>query len=460
MAIVLAFDASNLQAAQIIVNWDGGGDGHSWCDADNWDPNIVPDNDGNNFNVTIDSNSLGLNHIITMFGAGRTVDQLFCYGNILFTCGNPCIRPYVPPSWPGPGLILEHTEGLVNHDNLEISSTEIRGNIINYGYLELADMEVVGDVTNCDGAKLEFEDPGAEINGNLYNLAGGRVEVESSAEIKEGDVDNAGLVVIYSRGEFWFENQFRNTDEIKLIGGSFLYWEEERGHGVLDNNSPGLITGFGTIENIQSIQNNGEIRASGGALAVAIKGDLINEGVLSNMCLSTLHIRPAEDVNNQGNIVVNPGGGVAFDCNLVNEPNATIQLNGGTLALANATITQHAGAAFEGFGGISGDVIIEPNAIIKFTASTNVVGNVEISENATLEIRDGVTLITGRTTCNGTIRMKGGYIIPQGGLSGTCNVIWEPGLYTNVADFNLDGNVNFEDYTYFADTWLWQTGWL
>lgn len=66
---------------------------------------------------------------------------------------------------------------------------------------------------------------------------------------------------------------------------------------------------------------------------------------------------------------------------------------------------------------------------------------------------------TGQTTCNGTIHIKGGYVIPQGGLSGNCNVIWEPGLYTNVADFNLDGQVNLKDFAYFADVWLWQSAW-
>jgi hypothetical protein len=163
------------------------------------------------------------------------------------------------------------------------------------------------------------------------------------------------------------------------------------------------------------------------------------------------------DVNNAGIVEVNAGGGVAFDCNLVNEPNGVIKLLGGTLAAT--TITQKADANFAGFGGISGDVVIDTNGIIKLTGPTNIVGDVEIRDGATLKISDGLTLITGQTVCNGTIYMKGGYVIPQGGLSGNCNVIWEPGLYTNVADFNLDGQVNLKDFAYFADTWLWQTAW-
>ncbi|MHC4556416.1 MAG: hypothetical protein ACYTFW_06850 [Planctomycetota bacterium] len=33
------------------------------------------------------------------------------------------------------------------------------------------------------------------------------------------------------------------------------------------------------------------------------------------------------------------------------------------------------------------------------------------------------------------------------------------GVYTHIADFNLDGAVNFKDFIAFADTWLWQTSW-
>jgi len=50
--------------------------------------------------------------------------------------------------------------------------------------------------------------------------------------------------------------------------------------------------------------------------------------------------------------------------------------------------------------------------------------------------------------------MKGGRIIPQGGLTNNGNIVWEPGRYSNVADFNLDGRVNFEDLADLADAWL------
>ncbi len=179
-----------------------------------------------------------------------------------------------------------------------------------------------------------------------------------------------------------------------------------------------------------------------------------------------MHIKLAVDINNNGTIEVNAGGGVAFDCNLINEPNnllsepnGVINLLGGNLAAT--TITQKAGAVFQGFGTITGGVVIEPNGLIELTGPTNIVGDVTIDPNATLEISDGTTLVTGDCACNnGTIHMIGGRIIIQGTFTNdNCNIIWEPGTYTNAADFNLDGTVNNKDLAAFAATWLWQAAW-
>jgi hypothetical protein len=225
---------------------------------------------------------------------------------------------------------------------------------------------------------------------------------------------------------------------------------------VFHNEAIGTIIGHGSVFSYDDFENHGIVEASWGNLILTAGGTLNNHstGVLSNRALASLHIKPESDVINLGNITVMPNGGVAFDCNLVNEPNGIIQLNGG--ALVATTITQTADANFAGFGGITGDVVIESGGLIQLTGPTNIVGDVNIATNATLEISDGVTLVTGHTTNNGTIHMKGGRLIPQGGITNNGNVIWEPGTYNNVADFNLDGHVNFKDFADFADTWLWQ----
>ena len=171
-------------------------------------------------------------------------------------------------------------------------------------------------------------------------------------------------------------------------------------------------------------------------------GKVISAGLLTNNPVCALHISATKDVNNIDTIEVNAGSGIAFDCNIVNEPNATIKLLGGTLAAES--ITQSLDATFEGFGGITGSVVIDPDWIIRLTGPTNIVGDVTIKENAVLEISDGQVIVTGHTSCNGTIHLKGGRIVPQGGLSGDCNIISEL------------SNYNMEDLALLADTWLWK----
>ena len=424
-AIILVFSACEVQADQISSTWLGGSQGN-WDNASNWNPAIVPNNTPTaTFAVTIDA---GVGAVRVYLRYSSTIDELDCRGEVRLD-GWKRLGRHRPRLVNVSGLTnYGHLEvegiqlggNITNHGDLEIDEVElIIGNVMNYGYLELAETEVIGDVTNYDEAKLEFEDPGAEINGNLCNLTGGTIEVQSLAEIKQGDIENAGTIIIRPLGQMMFENHFRNTGKIQLAGGSLLYWDEEDGPGIFDNNSPGIIKGFGVLEANQLIQNKDKIHSFGGSLSVGIEGALINKGVLCNLSSSSLHLKPGEDVNNQGAIEVNAGGGVVFDCNLVNDTNGVIELLGG--ALSATSITQTVDANFAGFGGISvaDEVLIESGAKIELTGPTNIVGDMTIDPDARLEISDGQTLITGRTTNNGTIHLIDGRVVFQGGYSGS-----------------------------------------
>lgn len=416
--VILFFSFLEAQAAVINSTWVGGSQG-VWQDANNWNPNIVPDNNATNtFAVTIDAGSVGIN-----IRQGWTIDQLDCYGEVVLQ------------GWEWSQLTLVDVNGLTNHGELEI----------------FYQVEIQGNVTNTIGAELYLEQTG--IKGNLYNLAGGVIKFEQENDVEEGDLQNEGTIDIIHASDLFCEQQVRNYGTINLYSGEL----DVGGTGILENYGSGVIKGFGVIHATSLLQNEGQIIASGGSLTVLSEGSFLNTGVLCNKPLASLYIMPEEDVNNNGTIEVNAGGGMTFDCNLVNDTNGVIELLNGTLAAT--TITQTADADFSGFGGITGDAVINSNGIIELTGTTKIVGDVNISPDATLEISDGVTLVTGQTTCNGTIHIKGGYLIPQGGFSGDCNIIWEAGLFTNPADFNLDGEVNFGDFAYFAETWLWQTAW-
>jgi len=410
IAILCTFFAGNLQAEQIHSTWVGESRG-DWETAINWNPALVPENGANTFAVTISGD------VNVDLDESHFIDQLDCYGNVRLGINNGGLSEWVILKVVGPN-------GLRNH-----------------GYLS-TDSQVMLD-----------------IEWNLVNFAGSTIDTAVNGGIDvDGNIENAGLIISCPPVGL-MSSEVHNVGQIIVYGGVCSIGEE-----IWDNDSTGIIRGFGTLafgtRGVRTLINKGKIYTTGGGLTVATNGLSSNTGTIGNTTLTSLnlmHVGIPSDMSNFGTIEVNAGGGVAFDCNLVNEPNGTIKLLGGTLA--GQTITQKAGASLQGFGGITGDVVIDPDGIIKLTGPTNIIGDVTISSGATLQISDGLTLITGQTTCNGTIHIKGGYLIPQGGLSGNCNIIWEPGLYTNVADFNLDGKVNLKDFAYFADTWLWQTAW-
>jgi hypothetical protein len=404
--------ACNSQAEVMHSTWVGGEMG-SWIDSTNWDPSWIPLNGfgWDHYVVTINKPPFSVDEV-TVYMSGIIIDRLDCYGKVT-----------LESAFDG-SVLLSFAESKPPYPPYDVNC------LANHGDLSIIRIN---------------------IKGRLYNLPDATISIEGKDHV-EGILRNEGLIMVGPAAELNVEgstSMFRNAGQLLLANG-FCPVE-----GLFQNDSNGIVTGTNAIlHSGTSIENNGEVWAQAGSLTISSAGPLVNRGLLANRPLAPLYIEPSADVNNQGRIEINTGGGVAFDCNLVNYPNAIIRLLGGTLAAT--TITQSADANLIGFGEITADVIVDPNGLIKLTGPTNVVGDMEIRMGATLEISDGTTLITGQTTCNGTIHLKGGRIIPQGGLSGDCNILWEPGLYTTIADFNLDGKVNLKDFAYFADTWLWE----
>jgi hypothetical protein len=369
-AIVLVISVCQLQAEVINSTWVGGSKG-SWGEADNWSPAIVPDNsEWRTFAVTISGNDVDID-----LGVSRVIDQLDCYGNINFGRGWP--MEWVSLNLAGPN-------GLKNHGYLSTDSQ--------------VTLHIVGNLDNPEGCTIDTAiNGGFDVDGNVENA--GRIMSCPPFGLGYGQLHNVGQIIVFGG----------------VCAGKFLY-----------DDSTGTIMGFGAFVVTSPFINKGNIYATGGELTVATYDLLSNTGTIGNTTLTSLNVMHIgslmnvgvpSDMNNFGAIEVNAGGGVAFDCNLVNEPNGVIKLLNGTLAAK--TITQKAGATFEGFGGITGNVVIDPNATIKLTGPTNITGDLTIEEGAMLDITDGTVLVTGLTTCNGgTIRTYHGTIIMQGGESG------------------------------------------
>ncbi len=421
VSVLLAW---NVKAAVINSTWIGGDKG-GWGNPYNWNPNIVPRNSvSDTFNVSISNAHIWLDDYYDPNVSSLSIDgdvDLWSRFVQLFS---------------------------IEHSNLSIGADDS---------LQLNDLHVESNGAASNYGRIDFQHR-SMIKEDIVNYGLINISAVSEASI-EGELTNHGTVVIAHSGHFNANEGIQNHAQFGIYGGIGVTDD------VMNNNPTGTLQGFGLFYAEQQIVNAGQIVAWGGSLTIATGGTLTNTGLIQSTELSPLLISthmsstPA-DFHNSGTIDIQTGGGVAFNCNLVNDANGVIELLGGTLSAT--TITQSQNGIFQGFGSIAGEVIVEPNGIIELTAPTNIVGDVTIGDGATLEVSDGTTIITGHTTCNnGTIHMIGGRVICQGGLTNNgCEIVWEPGIDSNAADYNLDGRVNLEDYAQFAKTWLWEASWL
>lgn len=420
LAAIIAISSVSAYAATINSSWVGGESG-SWEQASNWNPAIVPDNNATNtFNVTVDGSSVEV-------GAGieqhRTINSLDCYGDVYFFGG---------------------TKQTLDFDG---------GSLTNHGDLDITNLYIGGDVNNLTGAFLELDD--AEIFDDLYNQNSATLEVYNC--VGADSIENNGTIISTLGADLYTEDgDFINHGQIELYGGKCSVEDDANS---FDNNSGAAITGWGILYCEGSFNNNGSIKAQAGVLRILCSSTgLTNNGLLSADPSSSLQIKPAGDVNNLGTINTIAGDFIV-DANVINSSGANIQILDGTIAARK--ITQKAGAVFNAFGKIAAEngFYIEAGATTTITGPTNIICDLTIESGATLQVKDGQTLITGQTINNGTIELVGGTVIFQGGYSGGGTIPVTAGTDRNHFDVNSDGIEDFKDFASFAENWLWQASW-
>jgi len=333
-------------------------------------------------------------------------------------------------------------------------------NFHNQGELDIAGhrdsrMEITSSVVNDAGARLQISYD-LSFDGNITFSNAGELNVRKAVKFhfSDGTFINTGMIQVDTASELEVGN-LQNYSTVNIHGGELNAQSDLINEGAPSVNM-GSITGWGVVYGKSSFQNQAgsSITASIGTLRLVTEGTISNNGIIKNLPMSSLDIvdlSPPTDVMNSGTIEVNTGGGVAVHSNLYNSN--SIQLLGG--ALSANTITESSGAIFSGFGNITANIVIENNGTIQLTGPTNIIGDVTIGSNATLEVRDGQTLVTGHTTNNGTIYIIGGTIIFQGGLTDNGDIIRESSSSINAADFNYSGGVDGSDLAVFASEFGW-----
>jgi len=281
------------------------------------------------------------------------------------------------------------------------------------GGIEQPDITLTNNLTNHGFLKMV----GPEIFGRVVNLCDATIMVSYEFNVfGPGGLHNFGTVVL-GREQMWTEYDIENSNLIEMYNGMC------DAQGNIINNATGTIRGSGFVgpESIL-IDNAGLIQSIYGTLSLLARS-MSNTGCMRSSPGASIAVKAG--LNNQGIIEINSNSAINFDSNFTNDPNGIVRLLGGTLAARN--ITQKTDADFTGFGGITGNVKIDPGAIVRLTGPTHIVGDVNIPAGATLEISDGQLLITGQTTCEGTVHLKGGSIVFQGGCDcDSWNVINEP----------------------------------
>ena len=364
ISLLLAISFVNISSANVIHSSWIGQDQDQWTNPVNWVPQIVPQNNAqNSYAVTIDSNQ----HIrieagnINDYQDGIQINTLDCYGDIDLEFGEV-------------SLVLKDPNGITNYGKFQIS-----------------------------GAGVEHT-----IRGNFNNTDTGYFQAANYVDLN-GALNNAGELFVIPNGNLSVDGNIVNNGKFQLYNGTLSCGS------AINNIQGGSIEGSGIIFSMQGFMNNGTITASG-QLQMATYGYVENRGILCNSPLGSLIISQVNETKlakNVGTIKVNAGG-VAFNGELDNEPNGVIELKNGVIA---ASIIKHSkGAMLEGFGGITGDLVMESESLIKITGPTNIIGDLYIAPDAVLQITEGTMIVTGKTTCEGTVSLTGGHIVYQGGL--------------------------------------------
>ena len=434
----------NVSADGKDIFWDGS-IGCSWSDYRNWWVEAYPDPPGeccvpNNLSNVILNNAQG---VCLDTNGTAIINSLKNSGESwlsLQTGWYPCLK-----------MVNFLNQGELKINGWQEHFIEITGSFVNDtdAVLQIStNLSFQGSANLLNAGEFDV-DPFCKVamhDGEITNS--GKLDIDG--RLDNVSITNSGVVQVGGNGDIDALNLLNNAT-IQVYGGSLGSDNE------LINS--GSITGWGVVYGTSSFQNQtgGAITASYGALRLVTDGTFSNSGIIKNLPLSSLDIwdwSSPTDVMNNGTIEVNTGGGVAVHSNLRNSE--IIHLLGG--ALSANTIIQNSGATFSGFGNITADIVIENSGAMQFTGPTNIIGDVTIGTDATLEVRDGQTLVTGHTTNNGTIHIIGGTIIFQGGLTNNGDIIRESSSYSNASDFNYSGSVDGSDLAVFASEFGWTAG--
>ncbi|MBN1826990.1 MAG: right-handed parallel beta-helix repeat-containing protein [Candidatus Eisenbacteria bacterium] len=367
-----------------VVVWTGMGDGSSWSDTANWDPNRVPTasdhaylpGDLSNYVVLLNESAVVLE---------LTIDSSFSYSPTL-TLGSDTLT------------VLEGGEnsGEIFVSDGAFFEVAAGGTFVNEsgGTVILSDGSLIGDGFFVNGGTVRKSDPeksrgfgaiAVDFDNRRDDPGDGAIVVEGGVLVIEGEFTNAGSLVVHTSAMALFDpgdgafraGSYANGDdgvivieegaELQIDGAGTSFVNELGSLVVLEG---GDITGTGTFVNYGRVEKRDPVLKSRAMSRITALFDnmhddpgdgaiVVDEGVLSieNEFANAGSVL----VNTNAQMLLDPGDG-AFRGVFFDNTNYVRLLESSSLGILGATTVLENGAGglilLEGDGAVSGDGLL------------------------------------------------------------------------------------------------------
>lgn len=363
LTILLLFFIFSSSAFGITVTWDGGGDGVHWSDADNWNPNILPqaedfvfisqksvevDIDVRIKKLQLDGASIEIQAVDFSIGSnGEGIhsnnSQIHNYGSVYIQTGSI-------------GVVLDGNSRLFNYQEIEIVEgtigIEIRMNaeLINESFIKISESHSgiysASLIENKSGATILIEESGTTATGMFSDTL---ATVNNHGTI---DIRNSGLVGMRSYGLL---NNF-NLIELKDC-----FWGILTSHSTINDTPSKIVNNSGAIIKIDTESNLFHTNAL---------DSVINNGFIGIVGENGTGITSSGYFINNDSIMVQMERGSQGILNaneFVNSASGRVQVLGNITGIANTKdFTNHGEIV-----GVGVETGIENNPTGKFTCAEN-----------------------------------------------------------------------------------------
>jgi hypothetical protein len=401
VAVVAMYLCPACAVGQTNSSWNGGTG--NWSDLGNWNPAAVPNNSGTTkYDVTIGA----ANSNVTMDVLNDTIDNLTLASKNSLTITGNSLSLVAGASF---------DNGMINNDG-DIFNNALGSSLTISGVFIDQDSFGISIPSTFNNAGKVF----VTADGLFYNQFGstistinnsGTLSNAGSLFMEQGVINNLGTLTNASGGTVSF------LDAGIFNNGKFYNYGMVHNEGGITNNSGGLLTNYGTINNIiAEIVNHGTLlNTSGGTINNESTGELFNYGTVTN----------AGTVSNSGSELYNYG--------TINNSGTISNINGSDVVgiIDNSGILNNSGTINNMNGQSLTNEGTFKNSGTLFNDSTSTIGNSGTLTSPGTINNNGAFSNTGTITNRGTLNNTASATFTNEGTITNFGKVINSGEFTN-----------------------------